>query len=112
MDQSKDTFRERAGVITAFVVVLCFIGLGFVQFFTFTYKGVTITFDSDWKISLYGMASIAFGFLIGSKNNQQQNAGGGSSVNVDSPDKVTINSSAAAPTTNPVNTAITHPGGK
>lgn len=62
-------FKDAAGSITAFIVVLSFIAIGFVQGLGNAAFGATITMPESWSAAMLSLASAALGYLIG-KNDQ------------------------------------------
>lgn len=72
MNESASTFRERAGVLAAWAIILAYISIGFVQFFLGWWSGSTsLTFDPAWTGSMNGLAGGAVGFLIGKQTTNQ-----------------------------------------
>jgi hypothetical protein len=68
-DEKRDsTYRETAGIITATICVISFIGIGFVQVAVFVVTGVAVTFPSDWQAAMLSVSSAALGFLVGSQS--------------------------------------------
>lgn len=58
-------FREWAGVLCAFIVVMAFTSLGFVQMFIQVTTGAIIVSPADWNAAMLSLASAALGYLIG-----------------------------------------------
>lgn len=65
MKRSPANFREYAGVLVAFIVVLAFVAIGYIQVAIVLYRGVAITIPGDWMAAMLSLASTALGFLIG-----------------------------------------------
>lgn len=62
-------FREYAGVLTAFVVVLSYVGIGFVQTAVVVGASQSLEMPKDWMAAMLSLASAALGFLIGKQGN-------------------------------------------
>lgn len=63
--EKKGNFRESAGVLTAFLVVLAYVGIGFVQTAAVVFLGQAVQMPPDWMAAMLSLASAALGFLIG-----------------------------------------------
>lgn len=77
MDNS--TFRERAGVLAAYLIIAAYASIGFVQYAGAWFGAPDVTFDPGWTGSMNGLAGGALGYLIGK---QTTNAPGSATVNV------------------------------
>lgn len=64
---SRIPFKERAGVLTAFLVVISFVVIGFAQMAAFVVLGVEVKVPGDWSAAMLSLSSAALGFLIGQK---------------------------------------------
>ena len=62
---SKSHFKESAGVLCAFIVVMAFIAIGFLQMTGKVLFGVEVTMSEAWGAAMLSLASAALGFLIG-----------------------------------------------
>ncbi len=59
------TFREYAGALVAFIVVMAFVAIGFVQLGIAVWHGSSVPVPGDWMAAMLSLASAALGFLIG-----------------------------------------------
>jgi hypothetical protein len=64
-------FREYAGVMTAFFVVMAYVGIGFVQVAAVLTHGSAVELPGDWMAAMLSLASAALGFLIGKQSNSE-----------------------------------------
>lgn len=62
---SQNHFREWAGVLCAFIVVMSYVAIGFVQVFVQITTGTPATIPGDWGAAMLSLASAALGYLIG-----------------------------------------------
>lgn len=58
-------FREYAGVLVAFLVVIAFVVIGYAQMSANIFLGIDIDAPSDWMAAMLSLASAALGYLIG-----------------------------------------------
>jgi hypothetical protein len=58
-------FREFAGVLTAFLVVLSYVGIGYATALVQAIFGVSLALPDDWRSAMLSLASAALGYLIG-----------------------------------------------
>ena len=65
MNDNKLHFREYAGVLTAFLVVISYVGIGFVQTAVVVTTATPLEMPKDWMAAMLSLASAALGFLIG-----------------------------------------------
>lgn len=63
--EKRRNFKEGAGVLTAFLVVLSYVGIGFVQTAAVVFLGQEVKMPPDWMAAMLSLASAALGFLIG-----------------------------------------------
>lgn len=63
--ENKTHFKEYAGVLTAFLVVLSYVGIGFVQTAVVVTTGGDVKLPPDWMAAMLSLASAALGYLIG-----------------------------------------------
>jgi hypothetical protein len=61
----KAPFREYAGVMTAFMVVLAYVTIGFVSMISGLLGLGPVSAPADWSAAMLSLASAAMGFLIG-----------------------------------------------
>lgn len=61
-------FKEGAGVLCAFIVVLSYVAMGFVQIAVEATLGVKVTVPGDWGAAMLSLASAALGFLVGKRD--------------------------------------------
>lgn len=61
----KPHFKEYAGVMTAFLVVLAYVGIGFVQTAVTVTTGTSVSLPGDWMAAMLSLSSAALGYLIG-----------------------------------------------
>lgn len=61
----KPPFKEGAGVLCAFLVVLAFVAIGFATMTCKVVLGIDVTVPGDWSAAMLSLASAALGFLIG-----------------------------------------------
>lgn len=73
----RNGFKEVAGVLCAFLVVMAFVLIGFSQMATTIMLGTTISAPSDWMAAMLSLASAALGFLIGKNVQQEQESANG-----------------------------------
>jgi len=59
--------REYAGVLTAFIVVVSYVGIGFSTMAAQLIFGVEVSLPEDWRSAMLSLASAALGYLIGKK---------------------------------------------
>lgn len=59
--------REYAGVLTAFIVVIAYVGIGFSTMMAQLIFGVEVSLPEDWRSAMLSLASAALGYLIGKK---------------------------------------------
>lgn len=67
--------KEVAGVLIASIIVLAYIGIGFISVITQSFLGVEAKFPPDWSSAMLSLASAALGFLIGKVNSGTQGSG-------------------------------------
>lgn len=67
----KSQFREYAGVLAAYSVVMAFVAIGFVDMLSQAFLQETITAAPDWNAAMLSLASAALGFLIGKRDGVQ-----------------------------------------
>lgn len=60
-------WRDAAGVLVASIVVLAYVGVGFVVVLVQVLFGVTATFPESWNSAMLSLASAALGYLIAKK---------------------------------------------
>jgi hypothetical protein len=65
-------FREYAGVMTAFLVVIAYVGIGFVQVAAVLTHGSSVELPGDWMAAMLSLASAALGFLIGKQSSHSE----------------------------------------
>lgn len=63
--KDRPPFKDVAGALAAFIVVIAFITLGFVQGLGKALLGVDVTLPDSWSSGLFGLANMALGYLIG-----------------------------------------------
>lgn len=68
MTRDPVNFREYAGTLTAVVIVIAFIGIGFVQVGVVVWRGTPVTVPGDWMAAMLSLASAALGYLIGKQS--------------------------------------------
>lgn len=61
----KPQFREYAGVLIAFLVVIAYVGIGFVQTAAIVFLGKEVLMPPDWMAAMLSLASAGLGYLIG-----------------------------------------------
>lgn len=73
----KPLWREVAGLTTAFIIVLAFVAIGFMDFFSHAWLGVQteIEFDAGWMAAMLSLASTAFGYMVGKQTSGKQSKG-------------------------------------
>lgn len=71
MPDNASTFRERAGVLAAYLVIAAYVAIGFVQFVGSWLATQVLAFDPAWTGSMNGLAGGALGFLIGKQTTSQ-----------------------------------------
>lgn len=64
-DGDPASFREYAGALVAFIVVMAFVAIGFVSMAITVFNDKTIAVPGDWMAAMLSLASAALGFLIG-----------------------------------------------
>lgn len=67
----KPALKDAAGVAMAFIVVLSYVGIGFVQTAAAVLLGVEVKMPPDWMAAMLSLASAALGFLIGKQTAPQ-----------------------------------------
>jgi hypothetical protein len=72
MTNNPANFREYAGVLTAFIVVMAFVAIGFVTMAITLFSGKSVPVPGDWMAAMLSLASAAIGFLIGKQSTQPQ----------------------------------------
>lgn len=65
MTSDPTNFREYAGTMCAFIVVMAFVAIGFVSMALIILHGTSIPVPGDWMAAMLSLASAALGFLIG-----------------------------------------------
>lgn len=65
MTKDPANFREYAGTLTAFIICISYIAIGFVQIAVSVFHGASITIPGDWMSAMLSLASAALGYLIG-----------------------------------------------
>lgn len=74
MTKDPANFREYAGVLCAFIVVMMFGSVGFIQLAIVVFHGSPVSVPGDWSASMLSLAAAAMGFLIGKQTNGQNSA--------------------------------------
>jgi len=64
-DKESAKFREFAGVLTAFLVVLSYVGIGYATAIVQAIFGISLALPDDWRSAMLSLASAALGYLIG-----------------------------------------------
>ena len=77
--------RENAGVLVAAIVVMAFVGIGFLQMLSEAIFGVPMTAPGDWMAAMLSLASAALGYLIGKQTTQNGANPGQSAVTIETP---------------------------
>lgn len=67
----RPALKDAAGVAMAFIVVLSYVGIGFVQTAAAVLLGVEVKMPPDWMAAMLSLASAALGFLIGKQAGPQ-----------------------------------------
>lgn len=65
MNEPKPHFKEAAGVLGAFVVLLAFVAIGFLQMTAKLFFGAEVPIDGSWMAAMLSLASTSLGFLVG-----------------------------------------------
>lgn len=71
MEQNPANFREYAGALIAFIIVIAFVSIGFVQLAIVVFHGTSVPAPQDWMAAMLSLASAALGFLIGKQTTGQ-----------------------------------------
>lgn len=67
-DHSPASFREYAGVLAAFIVVMAFVAIGFLQMAANVLLEKVVSIPESWMAAMLSLASAAIGFLIGKQS--------------------------------------------
>jgi hypothetical protein len=62
---SKSQFREYAGVLLAFIIVIGFMMIGFLIMLSSIWMDKAVEAPPDWSAAMLSLASAGLGFLIG-----------------------------------------------
>lgn len=92
--------REWAAVFIASVIVISYIGIGFVTALAAAFLGVDLKFPPDWSSAMLSLVSTAFGFLISKFVGTTQPNGMQSPV-IENAENVNVESPKAAPVATP-----------
>ena len=63
--ESASTFRERAGVLAALLIICAYILIGPVEAIGTAWMGAKVVFGEGWSAAMNALAAAAVGFLIG-----------------------------------------------
>ena len=75
MSDRKPLWRDAASVITAFIVVIAFICIGFIDLVAqAVFDKTHVQIDEGWMAAMLSLASAAFGYLVGKRKSDDHNA--------------------------------------
>lgn len=74
MTRDPSNFREYAGALCAFIIVMAFVAIGFVVMAIVVTTGTSVTVPGDWMAAMLSLASAALGFLIGKQTTSPNTA--------------------------------------
>lgn len=63
--ETASTYRERAGVHAALLIILAYILIGPIEALGSAWIGVKVVFGEGWSAAMNALAAAAVGFLIG-----------------------------------------------
>lgn len=66
-------FKEYAGVLTAFIVVIAYVSIGFLAMSAEVFLGIKVVPPGDWSSALLSLSSAAMGYLIGKQMTPSDN---------------------------------------
>lgn len=67
-------FREYAGVLTAFLVVMSYVGIGYATSIYQGLFGTPLQLPDDWSAAMLSLSSAALGYLIGKNMDSSSNS--------------------------------------
>lgn len=67
-DEPTSKFKENAGVATAMIVVLSFVGIGYLKMAESILLSKVVETPDDWSAAMLSLASAALGYLIGRRS--------------------------------------------
>jgi hypothetical protein len=73
MERNPATFREYAGTLAAFILVMAYAAIGFVLIAVSVTTGTMPSVPADWNASMLTLAGGALGFLVGKQTSQPTN---------------------------------------
>lgn len=75
MSDRKPLWRDAASVITAFIVVVSFIMIGFFDLIAQAIFNKThVEIDEGWMAAMLSLASAAFGYLVGKRKSDERSS--------------------------------------